>query len=436
MTMLRFDVTEVRWAPQDGLQLDGPQSGFWQRGLAELGPQLERLRDEVCNIDVRMVRGEIPIPDGKLPLHVGFYSLPEQLLADYVEDRRGSEMARILAVTKRLMTEVDRVIVVGVEELMLGPRAILAACCQPYFNELSRGDRGSRPRIYFADEHCDNDRMQGLLHLLESHRGKSSSCIEDSWGIVVIGNDDAPVEAIAAMKHFFAALQVSCGGDRSQVARRVVGISTGGRPLTAVPVADESYFEVAAGVGQRYSVHSAVGIVPAALMGINVMKLLEGARSINENFRNEKIGANLILQYVGANRLAEKEHPSSARQLFVNNRSLLATGEWHRQLVARSLDRVLNYVASDTISVSGLRSYINVEEPRFDPLPDIDGCMPKAEAHGGVGNRVADLSGSQSNLCATLTIPQVNDICMGQLFQLVMLATVVEGRLLGRNPYR
>lgn len=445
MSTLRLDLTEALRDPQDGVQLESSPSRFWQRGFAELAPQLERLRDEVCDIDMRMVRGEIPTPDGKRPLHAGFYSLPEQLLADYVSDRRGSEMARILAVTKRLMTEVDRIVVVGAQELLLGPRAILDACCQPFFNELSRGDRGSRPRLYFVDQHSDNDRMQGLLHLLQAHRGKPATSIDESWGLVAIGNDEVAIDTIDAMKHLFAALQVNCGGDRSKLTQRVIGISTGGRPLTAVPVAKELMFEVAAGVGQRYSVLSAGGIVPAALMGINVMKLLEGARSINEKFRSEKMGANLVLQYAGANRLAENDHSTLSRQVGVKNRSLMAAGQWHRQLVARSLGCVLNYVAADTTSASVVHSHIDVEETRFDLLPSIEHCETRAESDGTqppygtqpdieVEKQAAGLA--RSGLRATLTIPQVNDTYMGQFFQLVMLATVVEARLRGRNPYR
>lgn len=79
----------------------------------------------------------------------GFLMLPELLLQDYQRLRHASELGRILAITKALMAEVDRVVVIGTGCDYLGVRAPLDACCQPYFNELSRGERGSRPRHLF-----------------------------------------------------------------------------------------------------------------------------------------------------------------------------------------------------------------------------------------------------------------------------------------------
>ena len=142
-----------------------PKTGIEQSDVASLGPLLDKLRDEICEIDVRMLAGAIATPSSKQPLHGGFYRLPEQQLAEYEADRSGSELALILAATKRLMSEVDRVVVVGSGGSFLGARAVMDACCQPYFNELSRGERGSRPRICFAGNSIDNDVIARLAAL-------------------------------------------------------------------------------------------------------------------------------------------------------------------------------------------------------------------------------------------------------------------------------
>ena len=143
-----------------------PDTGLDQSQIASLGPKLELLRDEICDLDVKMLDGAIPVPTSKQPLDAGFYLLPEKLLSQYEADRQGSELARILAKTKSLMAELDRVVVLGIGGSYMGAKALMDACCQPYFNELSRGERGSRPRIYFEGNNVDNDASQGLLHLL------------------------------------------------------------------------------------------------------------------------------------------------------------------------------------------------------------------------------------------------------------------------------
>ncbi len=91
--MLRFDPTAAFLA----------QTGLEKSDVASLGPTLEKLRDEICDIDVKMLAGQIPTPDVKQPLDAGFYLLPERLLSEYEADRQGSELARILACTKQLM---------------------------------------------------------------------------------------------------------------------------------------------------------------------------------------------------------------------------------------------------------------------------------------------------------------------------------------------
>lgn len=67
----------------------------------------------------------------------------------------------MLAVTKQLMTEVDRVVVLAEPSWLSWSAALMQACCQPHFNELTRGERGSRPRMVFVGDSLDNDAVQG-----------------------------------------------------------------------------------------------------------------------------------------------------------------------------------------------------------------------------------------------------------------------------------
>ncbi|MEM7476159.1 MAG: glucose-6-phosphate isomerase [Planctomycetota bacterium] len=453
-SMLRFD-PNAAFIPETGLE---------PGDVAGLGPQLERIRDEICDIDVKMLAGEIATPDSKQPLDAGFYILPERLLAEYEADRVGSELARILATTKAMMAEVDRVVVLGIGGSYMGARALMDACCQPYFNELNRGDRGSRPRIYFEGNNVDNDASQGLMHLLGAHQGISASSVENSWGLVVISKSGGTLETASAFRQFLAALESSCGGDKKKVASRIIPVTgeSGKLHNFATELGCKEIFPVPDGVGGRFSVLSAVGLVPAALMGINVMKLLEGASAMNEHFRTAKAAENLILQYTAVNHLMETKRGANVRLLSVWSKALETAGMWYDQLLAESLGKELKgAMPLTTVNTRDLHyrhqqhqegrrdkivNNVIVENYRFDPMPigkrDSDPDQLNDIAHKTLPDVMsAAIEGTNQALSddgrpsTNLFMPQVDEYFMGQYFQMLMLATVVEGRLLGINPY-
>src|SRR5262249_31896916 len=75
---------------------------------------------------------------------------PRRLLAEYHKSRRNSLLGQILTVAKRLREVVDRALILAAPPAISTAQALFAACCHPYHNELSRGERGGRPRIYFV----------------------------------------------------------------------------------------------------------------------------------------------------------------------------------------------------------------------------------------------------------------------------------------------
>lgn len=452
--MLRFDPASA-FLPNTGLE---------KGDVASLSATLEKLRDEICDIDVKMLAGQIPTPDTKQPLDAGFYLLPERLLSEYEGDRQASELARVLKATKQLMSEVDRVVVLGIGGSYMGAKALMDACCQPYFNELSRGGRGSRPRIYFEGNNVDNDASQGLLHLLGADRGLVASGTEDSWGLVVISKSGGTLETASAFRQYLAALETNCGGDAEKIRRRVIPVTGNSGKLHrfATELGCPDIFPVPDGVGGRFSVLSSVGLVPAALMGINIMKLLEGAKAMNEHFRSAKAADNIVLQYTAVNHLMETKRGAHIRLLSVWSKALESAGMWYDQLLAESLGKnLLGAMPLTTVNTRDLHSrhqqhqegrrdkIINnliVENYRFDPLPigrrasDPDGLNDIADktlidvmaaAIEGTNQALRDDGRPSTNL----TMPRVDEHCMGQYFQMLMLATVVEGRLLGINPY-
>ena len=123
------------------------EHGIKRSDLAELAPRLEAARAETL-ADVELWNRKGTVTPEKQPLDAGFVELPERLLSAYKADRRGSELGRILATAARLRDAVDRVVVLGIGGSYMGARALMEACCHPYHNELSRGERSSsRPTI-------------------------------------------------------------------------------------------------------------------------------------------------------------------------------------------------------------------------------------------------------------------------------------------------
>ncbi len=298
-----------------GAMLD---SGLSRADLTQIAPRLEEARREVVETDVDLFKtyqtgGEIPAQ--KQPLDAGFFELPERLLAEYRDRRRASELGRMLTAAGRLCELVDRVVVLGIGGSYMGARALMDVCCHPYHNELSRGERGSQPRLYFEGNNVDNDATQGLLDLLG--RGAKPAGVDDRWAIVVISKSGGTLETAAAFRQFLAALAQGCGGDKQLLADLVVPVTgQSGRLFDlAQALGCRDVFHVPDGVGGRYSILSPVGLFPAAILGLNVVQLLEGAATMNEHFRTAPPEENVVLKFVGVCHLMEKLHGANTRVL-------------------------------------------------------------------------------------------------------------------------
>lgn len=433
-------------------------TGISRTDFDEMAPRMRELQKEVVEIDERQyASGDIP-PDKK-PLDHGFYRLPERLLEDYRRHRDKSELGQALKIARRFHEHVDRVVVLGIGGSYMGARALLEACCQPYYNELSRADRGGKPRMYFEGNNVDNDAAQGLLHLLGG--GRTAQSVEDRWGLIVISKSGGTMETAVALRIFLDAFRKSMGPDA--IADFVVPVTGEGGRLAdmAQQLGCQSQLPVPDGVGGRFSVFSSVGLLPAAVLGLNVMTMLEGAIAMNEHFRTQPPGANLVLDYVTACHLAE-QRGATVRVLSMWAKSLEYVGLWYDQLLAESLGKQqLGATPLTTVNTRDLHSRQQQhQEGRRDKLFTnviVDGWRtdPVAVGHSSLNqdglNDLADrtlpeimsaaIKGTNEALrdagrpTMDLHLPAVDEFAMGQLMQMLMLATVVEGRLLGINPY-
>ena len=251
-----------------------PDHGITPEQLADLSFALDEARDEVLADSQLWLDGVEP-PE-KAPFDAGFHEMPDRLLAELRNRGEASTVARLRATAERVASEVDRVVSLGIGGSYMGARALLEACCHPYFNQLPRDQRQGRPRITFEGNNVDNDAMRGLIDLLEADRASGSD-----WAIVVISKSGGTLETAAAFRILVEKLRDHCGGDAKLLARRIIPVTGASGKLADLSDAlgcPERY-EVPDGVGGRFSVLSAVGLLPAAILGLDIVRLLEGARS-------------------------------------------------------------------------------------------------------------------------------------------------------------
>jgi glucose-6-phosphate isomerase len=444
------------------------EHGIKRSHLAELAPRLEAARAETL-ADVELWNRKGTVRPEKQPLDAGFIELPERLLAAYKTDRRGSELGRILATAARLRDAVDRVVVLGIGGSYMGARALMEACCHPYHNELSRGERGGKPRMYFEGNNVDNDAAQGLLDLLG--HGRRAHDLNDRWAIVVISKSGGTLETAAALRIFLKSLQTSLGGQRELVAQHIIPVTgESGRLFDlATALGCKELFDIPDGVGGRFSILTAVGLLPASILGIDIVRLLEGASAMNQRFRmapafsnRSQLGENPVLDYVGVCHLMEKQRGATIRVLSTWGKGLESAGMWYDQLLSESLgkdgqgatpitvvntrdlhsrgqqhqegrrDKLITNVIAETVR----RDRLAIERSELDQdrLNDLAGkTLPDIMAAAIAGTNQAYSDDGRPT--ADLRLHGLDEFSMGQFFQMMMLATVVEGRLIGINPY-
>ena len=434
--------------------------GITQGQFDGIEDKLNACRQEMLNDDLTLWADGKDIPEAKQPLDAGFHEMPECILDDYQADRNNSELGRILKTAKRLGALVDKVVVLGIGGSYMGARALMETCCNPYHNEMTRGQRGGKPRMYFEGNNFDNDWSQALLQFLEADsRGDGP---EGNWGIIVISKSGDTLETAASLRIFLNALKSKVGEDRlSEFVVAVTG-ETGKLADLATEVGCVDRFVVPDGVGGRFSVLSPVGLLPAAVLGIDIVKMLEAACAMNAHFQTAKLGKNAVMDYVAVNHLLEVNQGVDVRVLSVWSKSLESAGFWYDQLLAESLGKQekgalpitclnsrdlhsraqqhqqgeRNKVMNNVIVNSWRHEPLAIGKSKWDQdqLNELaDKTLPQIMDAAITGTNLAYKEDGRPT--TDIHLPAADEAALGQLFQMLMLATVLEGRLLGMNPY-
>ena len=215
---------------------------------AALRPRLER------------AAGWLQNGGGKGSDFIGWVTLPR----DY--DR--GEYARILAAAKKIQGDSKALVVIGIGGSYLGARGVIECLCSPNYNLKKK----STPNIYFIGNGLSSDALREVTELIG----------DDDFSVNVISKSGTTTEPAIAFRIFKELLEKKYGKEGAR--ERIYATTDKARGALKTLATKEGYetFVVPDDVGGRYSVQTAVGLLPIAVSGIDIEKLMQGAAKERE----------------------------------------------------------------------------------------------------------------------------------------------------------
>ena len=209
---------------------------------------------------------------------VGWVNLPR----DY--DRE--EYQRVKAAARKIQSDSKALVVVGIGGSYLGARSAIELLCSHNYN-LKRKDT---PNIYFAGNGLSGDALQEIIDLVG----------EDDFSVNVISKSGTTTEPAVAFRFFKELLEQKYG--RAEAAKRIYATTDKTRGALKSLADAEGYetFVVPDDVGGRYSVLTAVGLLPIAVAGVDLDEVMRGAADMMETCRRADLELNPAWQYAAA----------------------------------------------------------------------------------------------------------------------------------------
>lgn len=227
---------------------------------------------------LRIVGKHLQNQDGVGGEYTGWVRLPENY------DRE--EFARIKAAAKRIQSDSQALVVIGIGGSYLGARGVIECLCSPNYN-LKKKDT---PNVYFVGNGLSSDYLTEIMELLEGV----------DFSVNVISKSGTTTEPAVAFRFFRRLLEEKYGAEGA--ARRIYATTDRSRGALK-SLADSAGYEtfvVPDDVGGRYSVLTAVGLLPIAVAGVDIEQMMAGAADMMRVCAVEDMDVNPAWQYAGA----------------------------------------------------------------------------------------------------------------------------------------
>lgn len=359
------------------------------------------------------------------------------------------EFARIKKAAEKIRNDSDILFVIGIGGSYLGARAAIDFVKHSFYNDLPKEKRKA-PQIYYVGNSMSGAYIEELIDLIG----------DKDFSVNVISKSGTTTEAAVAFRVFRELTEKKYG--KEGAAKRIYSTTDKARGALKTLSDEEGYecFVIPDDVGGRFSVLTAVGLLPIAASGADIDKLVEGAAHLREICLNNDFSENPALRYAAIRNILCRKGKSV--EILANYEpSLHFISEWWKQLYGESegkdqkgifpasVDLTTDLHSMGQFIQDGSRlmyeTVLVVEKPRRDftlksAENDIDGLnylsgktMDYVNKCAMKGTIAAHVDGNVPTLL--IEIPEQTEYHLGELFYFFEFAVGVSGYMLGINPF-
>jgi glucose-6-phosphate isomerase len=373
--------------------------------------------------------------------YLGWVDLP----VDYDKE----EFARIQKAAAQIQSDSDALVVIGIGGSYLGARAAIEMLSHSFYNLLPK-DKRKTPEIYFVGNNISSTYVTHLLQLLE---GKDIS-------VNVISKSGTTTEPAIAFRIFRELLEKKYGKEAAR--KRIYATTDRAQGALKKLASEEGYetFVIPDDVGGRYSVLTAVGLLPIAAAGVDIEAIMQGAADARDAYSNPKLEDNESYQYAAVRNALYRKGKTT--EILVNYEpSLHFVSEWWKQLFGESEGKDNKGIFPAAVDFSTdlhsmgqfvqegnrtlFETVIQVTEAAEQitigtDANDLDGLnflsgktMDFVNKKAFEGTMLAHTDGGVPNLIVTL--PDTSAYTFGYMVYFFEKACGISGYLLGVNPF-
>ncbi|MGJ8730373.1 glucose-6-phosphate isomerase [Listeria aquatica] len=373
--------------------------------------------------------------------YLGWVNLP----SDYDKE----EFDRILKASKKIQSDSEVLIVIGIGGSYLGARAAIETLNHSFYNVLDKKDRKT-PQVFFAGNSISSSYLHDLIEVVGDR----------DFSVNVISKSGTTTEPAIAFRVFKEMLEKKYGKEGAK--SRIYATTDKAKGALKTLADSEGYetFVVPDDVGGRFSVLTAVGLLPIAASGVDIKKMMDGAEVASKDFAKPSLKENIAYQYAAARNVLYRK--GKVTELLISYEpGLQYFNEWWKQLFGESegKDKKGIYPSSASFSTDlhSLGQYIQdgrrnlfetvvkVKNPRHDLTinkeeVDLDGLNYLAgetvdfvNTKAFEGTLLAHTDGEVPNF--VVEVPSLDPYTFGYLVYFFEKAVGISGYLNGVNPF-
>ena len=359
------------------------------------------------------------------------------------------EFARIQKAADKNKHDSDVLVVIGIGGSYLGARAAIEFLRHSFYNNLPKEVRKT-PEIYYCGNSISSTYLQHLIDVIGDR----------DFSVNIISKSGTTTEPAIAFRIFKEMAEKKYG--KEEAAKRIYATTDKAKGALKNLATEEGYesFVVPDDVGGRFSVLTAVGLLPIAVSGADITKLMEGAAAGRERALNAPFEENDAVLYAAIRNILHNKGKSV--EILANYEpSMHYVSEWWKQLYGESegkdqkgifpasVDLTTDLHSMGQFIQDGARimfeTVVNVGEPKAtitigkEPV-DLDGLnylagkdMDFVNKSAMNGTILAHTDGQVPNLM--INVPKQDEYTLGELFYFFEFAVGVSGYMLGVNPF-